>query len=180
MQADDVELFQNIIHDLFPSVTVPDQDHGVLEKAIHDVLQERGLQCPAPYVTKVRAAWCAVAKDVYCFTITHALLTCPCLLPAIAASHLHAFFSRLQPHHTIHLATQIIQLYDTMDVRFGVVIVGPSGGGKSECYRTLQGALTHLRTNLNSQIDAHQASVECAALPLVCLGMLMLITGAAT
>jgi len=102
--ADDVELFQNIIHDLFPSVTVPDQDHGVLEKAILDVLQERGLQCPERYVTKV------------------------------------------------------IQLYDTMDVRFGVVLVGPSGVGKSECYRTLQGALTHLRTNLKSKIDAHQVT----------------------
>ena len=49
-----MELFQNIIRDLFPSVTVPSQDHGVLEKAVHDVLLERGLQCPEAYVTKVR------------------------------------------------------------------------------------------------------------------------------
>lgn len=53
LQADDVELFQNIIRDLFPSVVVPDQDHGVLEKAIIDVLKERGLQGPEPYITKV-------------------------------------------------------------------------------------------------------------------------------
>lgn len=35
-------------------------------------------------------------------------------------------------------AMQVIQLYDTMDVRFGVMLVGPTGGGKTECYRTLQ------------------------------------------
>jgi len=34
--------------------------------------------------------------------------------------------------------TKVIQLYDTMNVRFGVMLVGPTGGGKSECYRTLQ------------------------------------------
>lgn len=55
----------------------------------------------------------------------------------------------------LHTA-QIIQLYDTMEVRFGVVIVGPSGGGKSECYRTLQGALTHLKTEMHSKMEAHQ------------------------
>jgi energy-coupling factor transporter ATP-binding protein EcfA2 len=65
-----------------------------------------------------------------------------------------------QTHTNTH--SQIIQLFDTMEVRFGVVIVGPSGGGKSQCYRTLQGALTHLKTNLNSNIDAHQVGQpEC-------------------
>lgn len=34
--------------------------------------------------------------------------------------------------------TKVIQLYDTMNVRFGVMLVGPTGGGKTECYRTLQ------------------------------------------
>lgn len=36
---------------------------------------------------------------------------------------------------------QVIQLYDTMDVRFGVMLVGPTGGGKTQCYRTLQVSL---------------------------------------
>jgi len=51
-----VELFQNIIHDLFPAVAVPDQDHGVLEHAVLHVLQQRGLQGPPRYVTKVGEA----------------------------------------------------------------------------------------------------------------------------
>jgi len=53
LQVDDVELFQNIIRDLFPNVVVPDQDHGVLERAILEVLKQRGLQQPHAYVTKV-------------------------------------------------------------------------------------------------------------------------------
>jgi len=43
-----------------------------------------------------------------------------------------------------------------MEVRFGVVLVGPTGGGKSECYRTLQGALTHLRERMGSRHAAYQ------------------------
>ncbi|KAG1670781.1 hypothetical protein FOA52_014009, partial [Chlamydomonas sp. UWO 241] len=88
---DDVELFQNIISDLFPGVVVPDQDYGDLEKSIKATLSKRGLQVVPAFVTKV------------------------------------------------------IQLYDTMNVRFGVMLVGPTGGGKSECYRTLQGAAASLR-----------------------------------
>ena len=71
------------------------QDHGDLEKQIKFILDQRGLQLPHSYVTKV------------------------------------------------------IQLYDTMNVRFGVMLVGPTGGGKSECYRTLQGATTRLRAQMN-------------------------------
>ncbi|KAJ9531588.1 hypothetical protein QJQ45_014947, partial [Haematococcus lacustris] len=100
--VDDVELFQNIIRDLFPGVEVPDQDHGQLETSINKVLDARGLQRPPKYVTKV------------------------------------------------------IQLYDTMDVRFGVMLVGPTGGGKTCCYRTLQGALTRLRTDLHHANQAYQ------------------------
>eukprot|EP01052_Picozoa_sp_SAG31_P002976 SAG31_NODE_109_length_24587_cov_111.480848_7_plen_3254_part_00 len=40
-----------------------------------------------------------------------------------------------------------IQLYETLNVRFGVMLVGPTGGGKSSCMRTLQRAMTRLREN---------------------------------
>ena len=33
--------------------------------------------------------------------------------------------------------TKVIQLFDTFNVRFGVMIVGPTGGGKTTCYKVL-------------------------------------------
>ena len=42
-------------------------------------------------------------------------------------------------------ATKVIQLFDTFNVRFGVMIVGPTGGGKSTCYRVLGHSMTAMR-----------------------------------
>ena len=41
--------------------------------------------------------------------------------------------------------TKIIQLFETFNVRFGVMVVGPTGGGKSTVHRTLAAAMTMLR-----------------------------------
>ena len=41
-------------------------------------------------------------------------------------------------------------------VRFGVMLVGPTNGGKTTCYNMLQSALTDLRSNQNSIDPAHQ------------------------
>jgi hypothetical protein len=49
-----------------------------------------------------------------------------------------------------------IQLYDTLNVRFGVMLVGPSGGGKTACYQTLQGALTRLRQDVGHTDSKYQ------------------------
>eukprot|EP01029_Cantina_marsupialis_P009144 TRINITY_DN2137_c0_g5_i1.p1 TRINITY_DN2137_c0_g5~~TRINITY_DN2137_c0_g5_i1.p1 ORF type:complete len:3984 (-),score=1416.37 TRINITY_DN2137_c0_g5_i1:203-12154(-) len=43
--------------------------------------------------------------------------------------------------------TKIIQLYETFNVRFGVVVVGPTGAGKSTCCNVLADAMTKLREN---------------------------------
>jgi hypothetical protein len=43
-----------------------------------------------------------------------------------------------------------------MDVRFGAMLVGPTGGGKSVCYATLQGALTWLRQEKKHPSPAFQ------------------------
>lgn len=40
---------------------------------------------------------------------------------------------------------KVIQLYETFNVRFGVMLVGPTGGGKTEIYRILKAAMTLLR-----------------------------------
>ncbi len=39
---------------------------------------------------------------------------------------------------------KVIQLHETFNVRFGVMLVGPSGSGKSSCYRTLCETLKEL------------------------------------
>lgn len=40
--------------------------------------------------------------------------------------------------------TQVIQLFETTIVRHGLMLVGPTMGGKTCCYRALQRALTSL------------------------------------
>ena len=51
---------------------------------------------------------------------------------------------------------KVIQLFDTFDVRFGVMIVGPTGGGKTSCYEVLADAMTTLRKEKNSKDSRYQ------------------------
>lgn len=39
---------------------------------------------------------------------------------------------------------QVIQFFETMQVRHGVMLVGPTGGGKTVCYEVLADTLTSL------------------------------------
>ncbi|KAL7998900.1 putative AAA+ ATPase domain, dynein heavy chain region D6 P-loop domain-containing protein [Plasmopara halstedii] len=41
--------------------------------------------------------------------------------------------------------TKVVQLFDILNVRFGGTIVGPTGAGKTSCYRMLQSTMTSLR-----------------------------------
>lgn len=45
---------------------------------------------------------------------------------------------------------KIIQLFETMNVRFGVMTVGPTGGGKTVCCNMLKMAMTKLRVENNA------------------------------
>ncbi|KAM6471116.1 dynein axonemal heavy chain 6 [Liasis olivaceus] len=85
--ADDAVLFSGIISDLFPGVTIPEHNYGVLQSTIVDTMLSKGLQ----------------------------------------------------PEDTmIH---KVIQLYETMLVRHGVMLVGPTGGGKTTVYQILADTL---------------------------------------
>jgi dynein heavy chain len=88
--AEDLPLFYAIVQDLFPGVTVPDEDLGQLLVAVKEVVDRKGLQQVPGFLDKV------------------------------------------------------IQLYKTFEVRFGVVVVGPTGGGKTRIYEVLQDAMTLL------------------------------------
>ncbi|XP_060520964.1 dynein axonemal heavy chain 6 [Cylas formicarius] len=53
--------------------------------------------------------------------------------------------NNLQPETC--MVHKIIQLYETMIVRWGVMVVGPTGGGKTEILNTLSRALTRMSTD---------------------------------
>ena len=48
---------------------------------------------------------------------------------------------------------QVIQLYETTIVRHGLMLVGPTMGGKTCCYRGLQKAMTKLHARGNAKYE---------------------------
>ncbi|KAL7403678.1 hypothetical protein ABVT39_003711 [Epinephelus coioides] len=88
--TDDAVLFGGILSDLFPGVSIPEHDYGVLYSTILESLVKRNLQ-PLDSMTK-----------------------------------------------------KVIQLYETMLVRHGVMLVGPTGGGKTTVYTILADTLKTL------------------------------------
>lgn len=51
--------------------------------------------------------------------------------------------------------SKIIQLYDTIQVRHGLMLVGPTGGGKTSSYRVLKTALTRLEQRGYYKVNTH-------------------------
>jgi dynein heavy chain len=41
--------------------------------------------------------------------------------------------------------TKVIQLFETFNVRFGVMLVGATGSAKTRCYEMLEATMNHLR-----------------------------------
>uniref|UniRef100_A0A1B6CU24 AAA+ ATPase domain-containing protein n=1 Tax=Clastoptera arizonana TaxID=38151 RepID=A0A1B6CU24_9HEMI len=87
---DDALLFQGILSDLFPGIVLPEEDYGVMERTIQEVMRDQNLQPESSFITKV------------------------------------------------------IQLYETMIVRHGVMTVGPTGGGKTTVLNVLKWTLAKL------------------------------------
>lgn len=50
---------------------------------------------------------------------------------------------KLQTHESFMM--KVIQLYETFKVRFGVMLVGPTGGGKTTCYEVLANVMIKFR-----------------------------------
>ena len=51
---------------------------------------------------------------------------------------------------------KVIQLFETFQVRFGVMIVGPATAGKTACYQVLASSMTHLRHVKASKNQSYQ------------------------
>ncbi|KAJ8609535.1 hypothetical protein CTAYLR_006023, partial [Chrysophaeum taylorii] len=81
--AFDIPLFFAILADLFPGVTVPNNDYGEFQTVMCEEINKAGLQ---------------------------------------NISGFHA---------------KVIQMFDILNIRFGATLVGPTGAGKSTCYRIL-------------------------------------------
>ena len=56
--------------------------------------------------------------------------------------------------------TKVTQLFDTFIVRFGVMIVGPAGGGKTTAYKTLAHAMTKLFRRGSSDTRFQEVKVK--------------------
>jgi dynein heavy chain len=55
---------------------------------------------------------------------------------------------------------KVIQFYETMVVRHGVMLVGPTGGGKTSCYEVLQDALTKLGEDGEGSVNSQYKNVQ--------------------
>merc|ERR1712044_51702 len=58
---------------------------------------------------------------------------------------------------------KVIQLYETFVVRFGVMLVGFTGSGKTTCYETLAAVMSHERAN-NPKADRNMQNVKMEVL----------------
>jgi dynein heavy chain len=50
----DVPLFQGIISDLFPGITLPESDYEVFNKAVQKACNENNIQCTEPFLEKIQ------------------------------------------------------------------------------------------------------------------------------
>ena len=89
--AADLPLFGAIVLDLFPGVSIPDNDYGEFAVAMNEEIEKAGLQ------------------------------------------HVDKFMGK------------IIQMFDIFNIRFGATLVGPTGSGKTSCYKILANIMTSLR-----------------------------------
>ncbi|WIA37814.1 hypothetical protein OEZ86_014676 [Tetradesmus obliquus] len=87
----------------------------------------------------------AILSDLFPYT----QLTQPDQQQLTAALHSACGQLGLQPGPAF--VAKAAQLHDTLGVRFGVMLVGPAGGGKTACYRCLQSTQTMLGRDQQQQ-----------------------------
>ena len=59
----------------------------------------------------------------------------------------------------------MIQLYDTIQVRHGLMLVGPTGGGKTSVYKTLEAGMSSLAKEGYSKVHTHILNPKSILIP---------------
>lgn len=131
--GEDVSVFLALLSDIFPNVVTPSRDHSEVCEV---------LRCPRE--SGVGDCW---SIDCLC------LRTCPpficsvwnlLLLCILRASQLkEALRTTLQRNELCSddfACDKAVQLNDVLSSRHSVFVIGPTGSGKSECWKALSGA----------------------------------------
>ena len=58
-----------------------------------------------------------------------------------------------------------MQLYDTIQVRHGLMLVGPTGGGKTSIYKTLSAGMTSLAKEGQFKVHLHILNPKSIKIP---------------
>ncbi|RHY51106.1 hypothetical protein DYB38_003376 [Aphanomyces astaci] len=96
----------------------------------------------------------SLLHDIFPSVETSASVASP-MLPLI-----QDVLSKHQKVPTPAFTLKIVQLYETLLVRHGIMVVGPAGTGKSEMFRTLQVALTSSKNVPHRQIRMNPKAIR--------------------
>jgi dynein heavy chain, axonemal len=74
-------------------------------------------------------------------------------------SQLHAAAVQFGLQPVDSFMSKVIQLYETINVRFGVTVVGPTGSGKSSAWKVLSTAMSSYALSNNQPSDVVETRV---------------------
>ncbi len=60
---------------------------------------------------------------------------------------------------------KVTQLYDTIQVRHGLMLVGPTGGGKTSVYKVLSNGMSALANQGQSKVHLHILNPKSIKIP---------------
>ncbi len=78
-------------------------------------------------------------------------------------------FDRLKLQPNEYMREKVIQLFETFNVRFGVMLVGQTTSGKTTCYKILQDCMNELKKKPSKdkrfqEVQTHLLNPKCIAM----------------